>query len=65
MVSTGCILVEGEEGSDKFLVAYIVPEGEVTQTEVRTALKNRLPFYMIPSKFIFIDRQVAHRYHLL
>lgn len=55
MVNAGYILVEGDEGSDKFLVAYIVPEGKVTQKEVRAALKNRLPFYMIPSKFIFID----------
>jgi acyl-CoA synthetase (AMP-forming)/AMP-acid ligase II len=59
MVNAGYISVEGNEGSDKFLVAYIVSEGKVTQKEVRAALKNRLPFYMIPSKFIFIDRQVT------
>jgi acyl-CoA synthetase (AMP-forming)/AMP-acid ligase II len=60
MVNTGHVLVEGDEGSDKFLVAYVVPEGQVTQKDLRVALKNRLPFYMIPSKFIFIDRQVTH-----
>jgi acyl-CoA synthetase (AMP-forming)/AMP-acid ligase II len=60
MVNAAYISVEGDEGSDKFLVAYIVSEGKVTQKEVRDALKNRLPFYMIPSKFIFIDRQVTH-----
>jgi hypothetical protein len=60
MVNAGYVFVEGDEGSDKFLVAYIVPEGKVTWKEVRAALKNRLPFYMIPSKFIFIDRQVTH-----
>jgi acyl-CoA synthetase (AMP-forming)/AMP-acid ligase II len=59
MVNTGCVLVEGDEGSDKFLVAYIVSEGETSHKEVRAALKKRLPFYMIPSRFIFIDRQVT------
>ena len=42
----------GEEGEDKYLVAYVVPEnGDVTKKEIRAALKKRLPFYMIPSYF--------------
>jgi acyl-CoA synthetase (AMP-forming)/AMP-acid ligase II len=56
MVSTSCVVVEGDEGSDKFLVAYIVPEGKTSQKEVRAALKERLPLYMIPSRFVFIER---------
>ena len=56
MVNSGCVLVRGEEGSDKYLVAYIVPEGNTSQKQVREALKKRLPFYMIPTKFIFIKR---------
>jgi acyl-CoA synthetase (AMP-forming)/AMP-acid ligase II len=60
MVNAGYISVEGDEGSDKFLVAYIVSEGKVAQKELCAALKNRLPFYMIPSRFVFIDRQVTH-----
>jgi acyl-CoA synthetase (AMP-forming)/AMP-acid ligase II len=60
MVNACYISVEGDEGADKFLVAYIVPEGKVTQKKLHAALKNRLPFYMIPSKFFFIDRQVTH-----
>ncbi|GFG29417.1 hypothetical protein Cfor_02618 [Coptotermes formosanus] len=55
MVSTSCVVVEGDEGSDKFLVAYIVPEGKTSQKEVRAALKERLPLYMIPSRFVFIE----------
>ncbi|KAJ9589457.1 hypothetical protein L9F63_017318 [Diploptera punctata] len=54
MVNSGCVLTRGEEGSDKYLVAYIVPEGKTSQKEVREALKKHLPFYMIPSRFIFI-----------
>jgi acyl-CoA synthetase (AMP-forming)/AMP-acid ligase II len=59
MVNTGCVVVEGDEGSDKFLVAYIVPEGKTSQKEVRAALKKRLPLYMIPSRIVFIERQVT------
>ncbi|XP_049804567.1 uncharacterized protein LOC126248021 isoform X1 [Schistocerca nitens] len=55
MVNSGCVLALGEEGSDKFLVAYIVPEGKTSRKAVRAALKKRLPFYMIPSKFFFLS----------
>ncbi|XP_066999059.2 uncharacterized protein [Anabrus simplex] len=54
MVKTGCVLAIGEEGSDKSLVAYIVPQGNTSRKEVRAALKRMLPFYMIPSKFVFL-----------
>jgi hypothetical protein len=52
------VLVEGDEGSDKYLMAYIVPKGKVSRKEVCAELKKMLPFYMIPSKFIFTGRQV-------
>lgn len=56
MVNTGCVLCQGDEGTDKILVAYIVPEGKTSRKEVRAALKKRLPFYMIPSKFVFLSK---------
>jgi len=59
IVNTSCVVVEGDEGRDKFLVAYIVPEGKTSQKEVRAALKKRLPLYMIPSIFVFLERQVT------
>ena len=59
MVNTSCVVVEGDEGCDKFLVSYIVPEGKTSQKEVRSALKKRLPLYMIPSRFVFMERQVT------
>ncbi|KAK7873449.1 hypothetical protein R5R35_000229 [Gryllus longicercus] len=55
MVNTGCVLALGDEGSEKILVAYIVPEGKTSRKEVRAALKRKLPFYMIPSKFVFLN----------
>ena len=44
----------GNEGEDKQLVAYIVPNNNVTKKELRQALKTMLPFYMIPSYFVFL-----------
>ncbi|RZF48402.1 hypothetical protein LSTR_LSTR007569 [Laodelphax striatellus] len=64
-VNSSCVQAYGEEGSDKYLVAYIVEEtsaksnaSEVgrAQMKLRTLLKERLPLYMIPSKFIFLDK---------
>lgn len=56
MINAALVLVKGAEGEDKFLVSYIVPKGQTTKKEIRTALKQRLPFYMIPSYFIFLSR---------
>lgn len=48
------ITAHGEEGGDKYLVAYIVPSEPTTIKTIRGELKRRLPFYMIPSYFVFI-----------
>ncbi|XP_013419834.1 uncharacterized protein LOC106180401 [Lingula anatina] len=53
-VNAAVVIVKGEEGEDKYLVAYIVPEGQTTKKEIRAALKRRLPFYMIPSYFVLL-----------
>lgn len=55
-VNACVVVVKGEEGDDKFLVAYIVPEGEATKKDIRASLKQKLPFYMIPSYFVFLNR---------
>lgn len=54
---TACVVLAiGEEGDDKQLVAYLVPDGDVSKKQVRSELKRKLPFYMIPSQFIFLKR---------
>ena len=58
MVNACVVIVQGQEGEDKYLVAYIVPEGKTSKKEVRAGLKTRLPFYMIPSYFVFMARCV-------
>ncbi|BFZ14993.1 hypothetical protein BsWGS_18032 [Bradybaena similaris] len=55
MVKACVVLVCGEEGEDKYMVAYIVNERETSKKEVRAELKKRLPFFMIPSYFIFLQ----------
>jgi acyl-CoA synthetase (AMP-forming)/AMP-acid ligase II len=56
MVHAAVVLVKGEEGEDKFLVAYIVKEVPTCKKEIRGELKRRLPFYMIPSYFVFLEK---------
>ncbi|MBR8840738.1 MAG: amino acid adenylation domain-containing protein, partial [Stigonema ocellatum SAG 48.90 = DSM 106950] len=40
---------------DKHLVAYVVPTQTLTTDELRHILKQKLPEYMIPSSFVFLD----------
>jgi acyl-CoA synthetase (AMP-forming)/AMP-acid ligase II len=60
MINAAVVLVKGAEGEDKFLVSYIVPEGQTSKKEIRSALKQKLPFYMIPSYFIFLSRYLRY-----
>ena len=56
MVNACVVMVMGDEGHDRFLVAYIVPEGKVRKKDIRAELKKRLPFYMIPSYFMLLSK---------
>ncbi|KAK3100605.1 hypothetical protein FSP39_022476 [Pinctada imbricata] len=62
MVNAAVVLVKGEEGEDKFLVSYIVPEGQITRKHIREALKRRLPYYMIPSYFVLLSSPECHNH---
>lgn len=54
-VNNCTVVVNGEEGENKFLVAYIVPNGgDVSRKDIRSQLRKKLPFYMIPSYFIIL-----------
>lgn len=57
-VNMSCVLSIGEEGSDKFLAAYVVlNEGfPKSANNIRSKLKFMLPFYMIPSQFVFLEK---------
>ncbi|GAB1602662.1 uncharacterized protein LOC115218372 [Argonauta hians] len=56
LVNNCVVLVKGNEGDDKFLVAYVVvSNSDVTRKDIRNQLKKKLPFYMIPSYILFLD----------
>ncbi|XP_063239696.1 uncharacterized protein LOC134540730 [Bacillus rossius redtenbacheri] len=55
-VKSCCLLGRGEPGSDQLLVAYVIaPGGEPSGKQLRAGLRETLPSYMIPSKFVFLD----------
>jgi aspartate racemase len=51
-----CVVVAREEDSEKRLVGYVVAalERAPTASELRVALKNALPEYMVPADFVFL-----------
>jgi len=58
LVSTSVVLTEGDEGEDKRLVAFIVPEDwdkVPSAANLREFLKEKLPHYAIPSVFVQLD----------
>ena len=72
MVENCVVLAEGEEGDDKYLVAYVILTSSYRseeasggdagsqhvniKREIRSKLKTLLPFYMIPATFMFMDK---------
>ena len=52
------VVLDREQGGDKRLVAYIVPEHrQVTSlAELQNSLKDQLPDYMMPSGWVLLDK---------
>ena len=61
---TGCVCkVQGAEGEDKFLVAYVVLNVEcagLTPRVLRLELKKKLPHYMVPAFIISLPELPTH-----
>nr|WP_295869891.1 non-ribosomal peptide synthetase [uncultured Chitinophaga sp.] len=52
----GEVVVEArEQEGDKFLVAYYTGDQEVSSTVLHTYLLEKIPDYMVPSYFIYLD----------
>lgn len=52
-------LVDGQDQADrkgKFLVAYVVSDTALDAAQMRAALQDRLPYYMIPRVFVPLER---------
>jgi amino acid adenylation domain-containing protein len=46
-----------DAGGDKILVAYVVPKnGPVAPEMLRAALQEKIPDYMVPSRFVFLNQ---------
>jgi acyl carrier protein len=56
-VRSAVVTAVGEEHSKQQLVAYIVPEEKLAPTieEISEFLKKKLPNYMVPSGFVFLN----------
>src|SRR5215204_1886225 len=46
----------GPSGPNQSIVAYLVADELIETNDLRESLKNKLPEYMIPSKFIQLDK---------
>jgi len=59
-----CVLSIGEEGTDKYLIGYVVLEAgaKLSALSLKQSLKLKLPFYMVPPFFFFLDRFVYIKY---
>ena len=56
-VQVACVIVREDSPGEKRLVAYVVPQKQVTLTisELRQFLANKLPGYMIPNAFVILE----------
>lgn len=49
------VMARGENSDDKYLVAYIVPSAKLTADALRQFMRQKVPTYMVPSFFVFLD----------
>ena len=54
-VRKAVVLVRKDHSSSQYLTAYVVKAREVDEGILRTHLRERLPEYMIPTEFVFLD----------
>ncbi|TAE52375.1 MAG: amino acid adenylation domain-containing protein, partial [Nostocales cyanobacterium] len=54
-IQASCVIVREDKPGYKRLVAYIVSEKTIKTNEIRQYLKGKLPEYMIPSAFVYLE----------
>jgi len=55
-VSDAVVLVNEDAAHDKYICAYFVPGEAVSTVELKQYLQQRLPYYMVPSYFMQIEK---------
>lgn len=55
-VREAAVVVAQEDDATAALVAYIVPDGDVSAADIRKHLAQALPEYMVPSRLVMLDR---------
>uniref|UniRef100_UPI002616EDC2 non-ribosomal peptide synthetase n=1 Tax=uncultured Tenacibaculum sp. TaxID=174713 RepID=UPI002616EDC2 len=54
-ISQSLVLAQGPEGN-KQLVAYLCGDKQLENNEIRTSLSSKLPNYMLPTTFIWLEK---------
>ena len=54
-VNQAVVVASDYERGEKQIVAYVVGDGELSTDELRGHLSRKLPGYMIPAAFVFLD----------
>ncbi|HET6976590.1 MAG TPA: amino acid adenylation domain-containing protein [Pyrinomonadaceae bacterium] len=55
-VRTAVVVAREAENGDKQLIAFVVADTEVSTTQLRTDLRERLPEYMVPAFFMTLEQ---------
>jgi amino acid adenylation domain-containing protein len=55
-VQEAIVIAREEQAGNQYLVAYIVPNSPIETSDLRDFLKQKLPDYMVPSAFVYLDR---------
>jgi amino acid adenylation domain-containing protein/non-ribosomal peptide synthase protein (TIGR01720 family) len=57
-ISQSIVLTKEEKDFDKKIIAYIIPKNDISLyggEEIKTALKDKIPSYMIPDFVVFVE----------
>ena len=53
---TNCIVLSQKNNLHTFLIAYYISNRDISETELRKYLKNKLPEYMVPHYLVKLDK---------